>query len=107
MIIALFDSGWNYTLETPYNSPLGGTQSAICYFIEEMKLRNHEIYLFNKIDKITVIKNVPHIPAHTYLDYIKTNNLNFNLIIVSCLPQDLFQIKTYRNLERFPSLFQI
>ena len=99
MIIALFDSGWNYTLETPYNSPLGGTQSAICYFIEEMKLRNHEIYLFNKIDKITVIKNVPHIPAHTYLDYIKTNNLNFNLIIVSCLPQDLFQIKNTLEME--------
>ena len=43
MKIAIFDSGWNYTLDTPYDNPLGGTQSAICYFLEEMKSRNHEI----------------------------------------------------------------
>lgn len=97
MKFALFDSGWDYTLDTPYISPLGGTQSAICYFLEEMKNNKHDVYLFNKISEEKEIRGVKHIPATQYLNYIKTNNINFDFIIVSCLPHDLFQIKITLN----------
>ena len=50
MKIAIFDSGWEYSVNTPYEKPLGGTQSAICYFLEEMAIRGHQTYLFNKFD---------------------------------------------------------
>jgi predicted O-linked N-acetylglucosamine transferase (SPINDLY family)/glycosyltransferase involved in cell wall biosynthesis len=94
MKIAVFDSAWEYTLDTPYNKALGGTQSAICYFLEEMKIRNHDVYLFNKVSSELTCRGVKHIPAHTYLNYIKQNNILFDLIIVSCLVNDLFEIKT-------------
>ena len=97
MKIAIFDSGWNYTLDTPYDNPLGGTQSSICYFIEQMKINNHDMYLFNKISQEQIIRGVKHIPANTYLTYINNNKLSFDLIIISCLPHDLFQIKNTLN----------
>ena len=97
MKIALFDSGWEYDLNTPYNKALGGTQSAICYFLEEMSIRKHNLYLFNKTNEIKIIKNVYHIPAIQYLNYIQENKLSFDIIIVSCLIHDLFQIKNTLN----------
>ena len=97
MKIGIIDSGWNYTLDTPYTQPLGGTQSAIAYFAEEMKSRNHDVYLFNKITDNIIIKGVHHIVANTYLQYITQNNLIFDIIIVSCLVHDLFQIKNTVN----------
>ena len=97
MKIAVFDSGWTYNITTPFESPLGGTQSAICYFISEMKTRGREIYLFNKRDAIDNINGVDHIPAHTYLQYINEKKIVFDLVIVSCLPHDLFQIKSTIN----------
>lgn len=95
--IGLIDSGWEYTLDSPYNTPLGGTQSAICYFCEEMKLYGHDIYLFNKTTNQSIIRGIPHIPAHQYLNYINQNKLNLDIIIVSCLVHDLFQIKNTIN----------
>uniref|UniRef100_A0A6C0EE02 protein O-GlcNAc transferase n=1 Tax=viral metagenome TaxID=1070528 RepID=A0A6C0EE02_9ZZZZ len=97
MKIGIVDSGWNYTLDTPYSEPLGGTQSAICYFAEEMKSRNHEVYLFNKNSENKIIRGVQHVTANTYLQYIAQNNLNFDIIIISCLVHDLFQIKNTVN----------
>ena len=97
MKIALFDSGWEYTLNTPYEKALGGTQSAICYFLEEMAMKKHDVYLFNKISQNETIRGVQHVQAITYLDYIKNNNIIFDIIIVSCLPHDLFQLKTSLN----------
>ena len=97
MKIAVIDSAWSYYISTPYDKPLGGTQSAICYFVSEMKNRNHEIYLFNKRDNLEKIKDVLHIPANTYLNFINENKLIFDLVIVSCLPHDLFQVKNTIN----------
>ena len=93
MIIGVFDSGWKYTLDTPYNEPLGGTQSAICFFLEQMNIRGHKTYLFNKIDQIKTIRGVTHIPAESYHNYIQNHNLNFDVILVSCIPQELAMIK--------------
>jgi len=97
MKIAIFDSAWTYDLMTPYEKPLGGTQSAICYFVSEMKNLGNDIYLFNKRDTLDKVKDVLHVPANTFLNYINENKLSFDLIIVSCLPHDLFQIKNTIN----------
>jgi protein O-GlcNAc transferase len=93
MKIGIFDSSWDYTINTPYEMPLGGTQSAICYFLEEMKIRGHEVYLFNKTNIIMQVRGIPHIPATSYLKYISDNALNFDLIIVSCIVQQILELK--------------
>jgi predicted O-linked N-acetylglucosamine transferase (SPINDLY family) len=93
MIIGIFDSGWKYTLDTPYNEPLGGTQSAICFFLEQMSLRGHQAYLFNKTNQIKSIRGVTHVPIDTYYNYIKNYNISFDIILVSCIPLELAQIK--------------
>ena len=101
MNICIIDSGWCYTLDTPYNKPLGGTQSSICYFLEELSLTNN-CYLFNKFENDNteypkIIKNVTHVPYEHILTFIESKKLVFDLIIVSCLPYDLFQIKNLLN----------
>ena len=92
MKIAVFDSTWKYDVTTPYNEPLGGTQSAIVYFLEEMAQLGHEMYLFNAVTEISTIKNVIHVPATQYINYIKQGS-SFDLIIVSCLANELLEIK--------------
>ena len=97
MKIAIFDSAWEYTINTPYTDALGGTQSSICYFLEELSSQNHEVYLFNKVKECINIRNVIHIPSTSYLNYINQNNILFDIIIVSCLPHDLIQLKITLN----------
>lgn len=97
MKLAVVSSGWNFDLNTPYNSPLGGTESSICYFLEEMSLLGHNVYLFNKRNTVDVIKGVIHVPVTEYLSYITSNNLSLDIIIVSCIVTDLFQIKNSLN----------
>ncbi len=93
MIIGVFDSLWKYTLDTPYNEPLGGTQSAICFFLEQMSLRGHQTFLFNKTDQIKIIRGVIHVPVDSYYNYIQNHNLKMDVVLVSCIPQELAKIK--------------
>lgn len=93
MIIGVFDSNWKYSLNTPYEEPLGGTQSAICFFLEQMSLRGHQTYLFNKVDQISIIRNVIHVPVESCYNYIQNYNITFDLILVSCIPHELATIK--------------
>ena len=97
MKIGVFDSRWDYNVTSPYSKPLGGTQSAICYFIEEMHKRGHNVYLFNDIKSITEVNSIPHIPYKLCLEYIKKSNIVFDLVIVSCLANDLVELKEQLN----------
>ena len=98
MKIAVFDTCWEYTLDTPYEKPLGGTQSAICYFLEEMALRGHEAYIFNKSNEnARTIRNVKHISSSNWYNYIQSNKITFDFIIISCIPTELLQIKIQLN----------
>lgn len=54
--------GWQYTLNTPYEAPLGGSQSALCYLAEQLQQRGHEVWLFNNTRHIECIRQVPHLP---------------------------------------------
>lgn len=97
MKIAVVDSGWKYTLDTPYTEPLGGTQSAICYFLEEMAQRGHEAYLFNDFNEIKVIRGVTHMHSNKLLNHIKLNKFVFDIIIISCVPIELLNLKLMIN----------
>jgi len=37
----------DYTVETPYRVPLGGSQSALCYLCEALAAQGHEVHLVN------------------------------------------------------------
>lgn len=47
MRIAFLDPLLHYTTETPYKSPLGGSQSALCYLAVELTRLGHAITIFN------------------------------------------------------------
>ncbi len=47
MRLAFVDSsGWNYDASTPYEQPMGGSQSALCYLAVELVKLGHEISVF-------------------------------------------------------------
>jgi glycosyltransferase involved in cell wall biosynthesis len=48
MRIAFLDlSGFQFTVDTPYERPMGGSQSALCYLAVELAGLGHEITIFN------------------------------------------------------------
>ncbi len=38
---------WDYVIHTPRSSPLGGSQSSLCYLAEELVTLGHDVTLFN------------------------------------------------------------
>jgi glycosyltransferase involved in cell wall biosynthesis len=50
MRIAFLDPlGWPYTADTPYERPLGGTQSALCYLTAALADTGHDVVVFNGV----------------------------------------------------------
>jgi glycosyltransferase involved in cell wall biosynthesis len=48
MRIAFLDaSGWQYSVDTPYERPFGGSQSAVCYLAVELTRLGQRITIFN------------------------------------------------------------
>jgi glycosyltransferase involved in cell wall biosynthesis len=37
----------DYTIDTPYRAPLGGSQSALCYLAEAMAAQGHDVFVVN------------------------------------------------------------
>ncbi|HEV2970349.1 MAG TPA: glycosyltransferase family 4 protein [Pirellulales bacterium] len=54
---------WDYTIETVYQKPLGGSQSALCYLAEELARRGHEVQLINNAALPGVSRGVVCLPA--------------------------------------------
>ncbi|WP_247878319.1 glycosyltransferase [Azospirillum sp. TSO22-1] len=55
MRLAFIDvAGWDYTVDTPYRQPLGGSQSALCYLAEELAALGHRVMIVNGVpDPVT------------------------------------------------------
>jgi glycosyltransferase involved in cell wall biosynthesis len=59
MRIVFFDSmPMNYTVETPYQQPLGGAQSAACYLAAELARLGHKIAIVNNTTAAGVYRGV-------------------------------------------------
>ncbi len=56
---------WDYTVDSAYERPLGGSQSAFCYLAEQMAVRGHEVYLVNNTSRETVARGVQCLPLAT------------------------------------------
>jgi len=50
-ILFIDPSRWQYTVDTPYERPLGGSQSALCYLAAELAQLGHAITIINGITK--------------------------------------------------------
>src|SRR5262249_363795 len=54
---------WDYTIESVYQRPLGGSQSALCYLAEELARRgHHEVQLINNAALPGVSRGVVGLP---------------------------------------------
>jgi glycosyltransferase involved in cell wall biosynthesis len=53
---------WDYTIQTAYEKPLGGSQSALCYLAEELAARGHEVQLVNNTTQPGVSRGVACLP---------------------------------------------
>jgi glycosyltransferase involved in cell wall biosynthesis len=50
MRIAFIDpGGWNYTMDAPYERPMGGSISALCYLAPELAQRGHAVTVLNGV----------------------------------------------------------
>jgi glycosyltransferase involved in cell wall biosynthesis len=59
MKIAFVDTiDWDYQIESAYQRPLGGSQSALCYLAEALAQQNHEVYLLNQTSVIGMSRGV-------------------------------------------------
>ncbi len=52
MKIAFIDpSDWDYRVESAYEMPMGGSQSALCYLAEKLAQQGHDVFVFNQTSK--------------------------------------------------------
>lgn len=76
-----------FNIRTPFNEPLGGTESAIAYLTPELVKLGHDVTLMANTDP-GVMEGVVHTAVHEKLDKI-----NPDVIIVTSAPQALPGIK--------------
>ncbi|MDS3860845.1 glycosyltransferase [Thermosynechococcaceae cyanobacterium BACA0444] len=72
---------WDYAIESVYQRPLGGTQSAMCYLAEELVKLGHEIFLINKTKYITTSLGVTCLPT-SLISADLFDNLSLDVCIV-------------------------
>src|SRR5438105_3804849 len=57
---------WDYNVETPYQRPLGGTQSAACYLAEALAKAGETVFLANHTQAPGVVRGVNCISLHQF-----------------------------------------
>jgi len=96
MKFAFVDSSTiEYTISTPINKPLGGTQSSVCFLLKYLA-KEHEVYLFNQCNNISVDCNVKIYPLEKLellLEMkpefvIVVNDLTFNIELLTKLKEN-------------------
>ena len=53
---------WDYTIDSAYRTPLGGSQSALCYLAEQLATIGHEVWLVNHASHVGVSRGFMCLP---------------------------------------------
>jgi glycosyltransferase involved in cell wall biosynthesis len=56
---------WDYNVESAYQIPMGGSQSALCYLAEALAKQGHDVFLLNNTSKAGMSCGVMHFPLST------------------------------------------
>lgn len=77
MRIAFIDISGDYNAITPILSPLGGTESSICYLATTLAQRGHEVSILNKVGGAGVYANVYSLSINDNLtvDYLNSRDV--------------------------------
>ena len=74
MKIAFLDlSDRNYNIESVYQLPMGGSESALCYLAEALAKLGHEVSLFNNILTAEISRGVMCVPLNSVTNYLLQN----------------------------------
>jgi glycosyltransferase involved in cell wall biosynthesis len=94
MKLAFLDSDKrHYTVQTPLRSPLGGTQSAVCYLARSLANLGHDITLFSGAIDAGKIAGVDHLSsAACSVDQLRT--LGFDVIVLISVAGQGAQIRS-------------
>ena len=68
-----------YTVKTPTTSPLGGTQSAVCYYAIQLSQLGHEIILVNNTERHVNENDIQH---YSFDWYFSQKNFECDIIIM-------------------------
>lgn len=87
----------DYSIDTVYKKPLGGTQSALCYLAEKIAENGIEVFLFNNISEPIESRNVICLPLneipssllHSLNVLIMTDGAHNGNTVRSSLPKNI------------------
>lgn len=82
-----------FEVTTPYDLPLGGSESSLCYLAKELAKKNHRVFLFGHYQKEFIKKNVYHYPQKTIVDLGK----DLDVLIIENTGQVVAQLKKFLN----------
>lgn len=77
-------SNLEFNVRTPFEKPLGGTESAICYLSEALSARGHEVTIMANTEKMT-LDGIKHVPVSDKPEDL--NAINPDYVVVASAPQ--------------------
>ena len=69
-------------IESTWESPLGGTQSGLCYLASNLAEQGHEVWLLNHCSRPQVSRGVNCAPLDRILQGHTLRNLRFDAVVV-------------------------
>ncbi|MBI5126888.1 glycosyltransferase family 4 protein [Candidatus Roizmanbacteria bacterium] len=83
-----------YDVDTPYQKPLGGSESAICYLAEHLAKLGHKVILFTRFSKKSLKRGVFCLP----FDKVPNDILaSLDVLVVQNTPSHGSEMKKYLN----------
>ena len=83
MRIAFIDAiSWDYVIESAWQTPLGGTQSGLCYLAANLAKQGHEVWLINQCQRPQISRGVSCAPIGRILQGNTFRDLEFDAVVV-------------------------
>jgi predicted O-linked N-acetylglucosamine transferase (SPINDLY family)/glycosyltransferase involved in cell wall biosynthesis len=81
MKIGFLDPSFGYRVETAYQEPLGGSQSALCYLAEALAQRGHDVFIFTTTETIALSRGVICLPVKIWSTSV-VHSLQLDALVV-------------------------